>query len=271
MNRMKSERSRSSSRERQSGIDRVVEILDALLRLRQPTRTGELARHIGAPRSTVYSIVNRLIEAGVLEAVSEDGQVYFGQSIHLFGQAHAEANPLHRRCRVMIERLATQANATAQLCALRGNKYVVVDSADGTGVFRITTDIGVEVPIPWTASGRLLLDHLSTDEIKAFVPPDDFVLPDGSKVDADHFAADVMRARTEGRCMTNGLSDRFTCCLAAPIRNKNGLTIATICFIVPVDQPADRKAKLLDLLVNAAAELSDVQQPGNTAKDSALP
>ncbi|MCB1380513.1 MAG: IclR family transcriptional regulator [Alphaproteobacteria bacterium] len=265
MNRMKSERSRSSSRERQSGIDRVVEILDALLRLRQPTRTGELARHIGAPRSTVYSIVNRLIEAGVLEAVSEDGQVYFGQSIHLFGQAHAEANPLHRRCRVMIERLATQANATAQLCALRGNKYVVVDSADGTGVFRITTDIGVEVPIPWTASGRLLLDHLSADEIKAFVPAEDFILPDGSTVDADRFVADVVLAKAEGRCMTNGLSDRFTCCLAAPIRNKDGLAIATICFILPVDQPHERKAKLLDMLVEAAAELSDTRQPGNAA------
>lgn len=252
-----------AARERQSGIERVIEIMDSLLRLRQPTRIGDLARHIGAPRSTVYSIVNRLIEAGILETVSDDGQVYFGQSIHLYGQAHAEANPLHRRCRIMIEKLAAEANATAQLCALRGNKYVVVDSADGTGVFRITTDIGVEVPIPWTASGRLLLDHLSADEIKGFVPKDDFMLPDGSVVDADRFVADVQQAKAEGRCMTNGLSDRFTCCLAAPVRNKDGVAIATICFIVPVDQPAKRKTKLLDMLVSAAAELSDTQQPGN--------
>jgi DNA-binding IclR family transcriptional regulator len=265
MNKMQMENNRAAARERQSGIDRVIEIMDALLRLRQPTRIGDLARHIGAPRSTVYSIVNRLIEAGILDAVSDDGQVYFGQSIHLFGQAHAEANPLHRRCRIMIEKLAAQANATAQLCALRGNKYVVVDSADGTGVFRITTDIGVEVPIPWTASGRLLLDHLSAEEIKAFVPDGDFVLPDDTAVDKDRFVADVMRARDDGRCMTNGLSDRFTCCLAAPIRNTDGVAIATICFILPIDQPAARKAKLLDMLVSAAAELSDTQQPGNGA------
>ena len=38
------------------------------------------------------------------------------------------------------------------------------------GVFKITTDIGVEVPIPWTASGRLLLDHMSAGDILQFVP-----------------------------------------------------------------------------------------------------
>jgi DNA-binding IclR family transcriptional regulator len=244
-------------RERQNGIDRAIEIMDALLRLRQPTRTADLARQIGAPRSTVYTIINQLIEAGILECVNDDGQIYFGQSIHLFGQAYAEANPLHRRCRTMLERLAVQANATAQLCALRGNKYVVVDSADGTGVFRITTEIGVEVPIPWTASGRLLLDHLPPDEIKAFVPGEDFFLPDGSALDADKFVADVEQARIDGSCVTTGLSDRFTCCLAAPIRNKDGVAVATICFIIPIDQPAERRTQLLQMLVDAASELSD--------------
>ena len=172
-------------RERQNGIDRAVEILDALLRLRAPAKIGDLAKRIGAPRSTLYSIVNRLTEAGILETVGDEGQIYFGQAVHLYGRAYADANPLHRRCREALDRLAAQTNATAQLCALRGNKYVVVDVRDGSGVFKITTDIGVEVPIPWTASGRLLLDHMSASEILQFVPEEDFRLPDGRVVDAD--------------------------------------------------------------------------------------
>ena len=111
-----------------------------------------------------------LIEADLLESVGEGGQVYFGKAVHLYGRAYAEANPLHRRCREALDRLATQHSATAQLCALRGRKYVVVDTRDGSGLFRITTDVGVEVPLPWTASGRLLLDHMSPSEIRAFVP-----------------------------------------------------------------------------------------------------
>jgi len=244
-------------RERQNGIDRAVEILDALLRLRAPTRIGDLAKTIRAPRSTLYSIVNRLAEAGILEPVGEDGHIYFGQAVQLYGQAYAEANPLHRRCREALDRLAAQAKATAQLCALRGKKYVVVDVRDGTGLFKITTDIGVEVPIPWTASGRLLLDHMTRKEILNFVPKDDFRLPDGRTVDAIEFLDEVARARADGCCMTNGLSDRFTCCLAAPVRDRKGIAVATVCFIVPIDMAERHKRELLDLLKREAEDLSD--------------
>lgn len=244
-------------KERQNGIDRAVEILDALLRLREPTRVGDLARDIGAPRSTLYAIVKRLTEAGILETTGEEGQVYFGQAVHLYGRAYADANPLHRRCREVLDRLAAQTSATAQLCALRGNKYVVVDVRDGSGVFKITTDVGVEVPIPWTASGRLLLDHMPPEEILSFVPAEDFRLPDGRILSANEFAADIGKARADGWCMTNGLSDRFTCCLAAPIRDRRGVAVATLCFIVPVDTAENRKQELLALLVGAVAELSD--------------
>jgi DNA-binding IclR family transcriptional regulator len=245
------------ARERQNGLDRAVEILDALLQLRAPAKVGDLAKEIGAPRSTLYSIVNRLTEAGIIEPVGEEGHIYFGQAVHLYGRAYADANPLHRRCREVLERLAADTHATAQLCALRGNKYVVVDVRDGSGVFKITTDIGVEVPIPWTASGRLLLDHMPAAVILKFVPQEDFRLPDGRVIDAKDFVADIARARADGSCMTNGLSDRFTCCLAAPIRDRRGIAVATLCFIIPIDSSDARKRQLLELLVAAAGELSD--------------
>ena len=249
--------------ERQNGIDRVVEILETLLRLHAPTKIGDIARKMGAPRSTVYAIVNRLIEADILESVGEDGYVYFGKALHLYGRAYAEANPLHRRCREMLDRLAAEESATAQLCALRGQKYVVVDTRDGAGLFRISTDVGVEVPIPWTASGRLLLDHMNAERIRAFIPSEDYRLPDGRLLDVEEFILDVARAREEGRCETTALSDPFTTCLAAPIRDRRGVAIATLCFVIPADSAERRKRELLDRLVEAATELSDRNWPRN--------
>jgi DNA-binding IclR family transcriptional regulator len=230
---------------RQRGIDRVISLLDALLQQHRPMRIGDIARQIGAPRSTTYEIVSRLVEADILQPHGPEGHVYFGRAAHLFGRAYADANPLLRRAGELMERLAAETEATVQLCGLKGNKYVVIDARDGGGLFRITTDIGVEVPIPWTASGRLLLGHMSDAEIRAFLPPEDFRLPDGRMLPVEAFLSDVARARAEGHCATTGLANRFTYCLAAPIRDQAGVVRSTLCFVLPADTCEARRNELL--------------------------
>lgn len=243
--------------ERQRGIDRVIDLLEALLRQRAPTKIGDMARLIKAPRSTTYEIVSRLMDAEILEAIGADGHVYFGKALHLYGRAYAESNPFYRRCRDLLEKLASETGATTQLCALRGNKYIVVDAREGGGLFRITTGLGLEVPIPWTASGRLLLDHMDPDQIRAFVPAEDYRLPDGRVLAVEDFIADVARARAAGVSATTGLADRFTYCLAAPIRDRRGVATATLCFVIPADTPETRRRELLDRLIQGARQLSD--------------
>ena len=251
-----SKKEAASSGDRQSGVDRVVAIFEELLRSRAPVRIGDLARRLGAPRSTLYNLVNRLVAAELLEVMDEDGAVFFGRAMQLYGTAYAETNPLQRHVRPLLETLAAEADATAQLCALRGDKYVVLDSRSGPSLFRIITDIGVPVPLPWTASGRLLLGHKTPDQILALIPSDDYRLPDGRVIDPHAFLADVAKARDDGHCVTLGLSDRFTCCLAAPIRNSEGEAIATLCFVVPADRPEARRRDLLQRLMEGSDRLS---------------
>ncbi|MFP3481022.1 IclR family transcriptional regulator, partial [Burkholderia sp. SIMBA_057] len=82
---------------------------------------------------------------------------------------------------------------TAQLCMLEGNKYTVVLSENSSRPFNISSDIGVKVPIPWTATGRLLLAHLRANEIRALIPDEDFVLDNGRRVEFEAFLSDVER------------------------------------------------------------------------------
>ncbi|WP_414475296.1 helix-turn-helix domain-containing protein [Microvirga sp. M2] len=59
----------SPTGERRHGIDRVISLLETLLRQRAPTRVAAIACLVNALRSTAYEIVNRLIEADILENV----------------------------------------------------------------------------------------------------------------------------------------------------------------------------------------------------------
>ena len=54
------------------------------------------------------------------------------------------------------------------------------------------------MPIPWTASGRLLVAHLTDEEILDFIPADDFVLPNGTRLAPARFIAEVRQADIDG-------------------------------------------------------------------------
>ncbi|TIU42995.1 MAG: IclR family transcriptional regulator, partial [Mesorhizobium sp.] len=69
---------------------------------------------------------------------------------------------------------------------------------------------GLQIPLPWTASGRLLLAGLDRSRIEAMVTEDDLVLPDGRKIEIDDFIDDIARARVTGYCVTSGLVDAYT-------------------------------------------------------------
>ena len=242
--------------ERKRGIDRVIMLLEALMKHRAPARVGDIAKMINAPRSTTYEIVNRLLEAEMLENVGSDGHVYFGRAMHLFGWAYSHHNAHYRRIIETIDAMAAETGETVQLCGLRGNKYVVLDCRDSPGPFRISSDVGVEVPIPWTASGRLLLGHMSDEEVRAFVPKEDYCLPDGRMIPEAGFLADIAMARQQGFSETSALADRFTWCMAAPLRDRAGTITRTLCFVLPVDTREARRADLLMLLRERAQTLS---------------
>ena len=98
--------------------------------------------------------------------------------------------------------------------------------------------------------------ELPDDSIRALIPPEDFVLPDGRQLEVKDFLADVAAARLTNRTMTVGLSDPYTACLAAAILDERQHAVATICCMVPAGTPIERREMLLDELTTAAHNVS---------------
>jgi DNA-binding IclR family transcriptional regulator len=242
-----------SSRAR--GVDRVIGILKQLHVARRPMTMRELIEATGAPRSSIYELVTMLTEAGWLET-TPDGSVFFGREMHYYGSDYAVHNDLISRAHQAILALVRTHDETAQLCMLEGNKYTVVLSENSSRPFNISSDIGVKVPIPWTASGRLLLAHMRTDEIRSLIPDDDFILDNGRRVEFEDFIADVQRAAEQGYCCTEGLSNTFRLCMAAPIRDRAGLPVAALCFMTSRDTDPEKCASMLADLIKSSKALS---------------
>jgi DNA-binding IclR family transcriptional regulator len=240
---------------RMRGLDRAFEILDFLRATKRPARPNEIAAGIDAPKSTAYELVNLLIKAGVLEYADRDGRVFLGRKLYFLGLAYQQQFDLTRECRAYLARIAEETRETAQFCMLDGDKYTVVMMKEGIRPFRISSDVGEPVPLPWTASGRLLLSHLSDGEILDFIPPADFILPNGSRLEPARFLDEVRRARAERFFSFDSLADTFTHCFAAPV-HQGDACVATLCIVAPKQDAARNYDRYRAALVGTANEFS---------------
>ncbi|RWL91745.1 MAG: IclR family transcriptional regulator [Mesorhizobium sp.] len=241
---------------REKGLNRVLNILEFLHANQRAIGIGELAKGLNAPRSTTYTLVRELVEAGLLELAGDGNRVYFGKKLYLYGMAYMRGNDLLRRGRQEVDTLSRETGETSELCMLQSGRYTIIHSSPGTRPFRISSATGLQIPLPWTASGRLLLAGLDRSRIEAMVTEDDLVLPDGRKIEIDDFIADIAQARVTGYCVTSGLVDAYTKCLAAPVFSAPGKVEATMCLVVPIDTSEARTGELVALLRERAARLS---------------
>ena len=241
---------------RARGLDRAFEILQHLRLKRQPLRPNEIAAGIGAPRSSVYELVNLLLRQGALEYRDGEGRVFLGRKLFFLGAAYADELDLMRECERLLVQLAEETRETAQMCLLEGNKYTVAQMREGVRPFRISSNVGDPVPIPWTASGRLLVSHMTDDEIMALIPDEDFRLPDGARLEPADFIAEARAAARSGYVAIDSVVDTFTRCFAAPVYGPQGACVATLCLVAPREDGIRNQEQYLRSLMEAASDLS---------------
>lgn len=241
---------------RERSVDRMLQILEFLHGHGEGIRIGALAKALNAPRSSTYTLVNDLTQAGLLEISADDGRIFFGKRMYLYGLNYIRENSLAKRARMEVDRLAKETGETSEFCMLQNSRYTIMHMRPGNRPFRISSAVGLQIPIPWTASGRLLLAGLSRAEIKELIAEEDLILPDGRRIDIDDFIDAIGKARNDGFCLTKGLVDAVTQCMAAPIYGADGNVEATICLVLPIDLSDAQTDALRDRLLQSSRTLS---------------
>ena len=241
---------------RARGIDRAFHILDYLQEQKRPMRPNEIAEGIGAPKSTVYDVINLLLDHNIVQYFDAEGRVFLGRKLYFFGRSYLREFDLAREAEAHLSHLAQSTRETSQLCMVEGDKYTVVMMKEGERPFRISSDVGEPVPLPWTASGRLLLSHMSDDEILDFIPPEDFVLPNGKTMSGKTFLAQVRKAREDDFFSFDSVADNFTHCFAAPVYNEEKKCVAALCLIAPREDAAKNYHRYKRVLSESATQLT---------------
>jgi DNA-binding IclR family transcriptional regulator len=241
-------------RVRVSGIERSVQILDYLQETGRPASGYDIARAIGAPLSTIYSIVEELAARDLL---SRNGSaVWLGPKLYHYGLAYARdlevisvaTHEMHVLCREVCE--------TVQICGRDGDMMVVEAMAEGPGHFKVTSRVGTRVPLNWTASGRLLVAHLDFDERVALFRRCAKASPTGrAAIDAISLARQSADALSAGVAVQAGESDYSVACVAAPVRDNDGDCVITISIVLPEFRVNEDPARFADAVRGAAQRI----------------
>ncbi|MEM5501826.1 IclR family transcriptional regulator [Ahrensia kielensis] len=238
-------------------MERAFSIINYLHKSKQAQRPIDIALGMNAPKSSIYELIGILTSLGVLERVDVEGRVFLGRKLHFWGKTYLESFDLARLAQPLLERITERTRETSQLCMLDGDKYTVVLMNLGSRQFRISADVGERTPIPWTASGRLLLGHMTEETIFSLIPEGDFILPDGSELAKQDFYASVQAAKDEGFFSFDSLADNYTHCFAAPVFDGDNKCVATICMIAPKADAKENYQAYRNELLASASELSD--------------
>ncbi|WP_206997047.1 IclR family transcriptional regulator [Trinickia mobilis] len=242
-------------RGRANALERVVQILDALQEAERPATAYEIAHTVGAPLSTVYSIINDLVERNLLSRAA-DGTLWLGSRLYGYGLSYARALDYMTVATEEMQRLSAEAGETMQICGLVEGMMVVLQMAEGPGHFRVTSRVGSRVPPNWTASGRLLVGHLPDGERIAFFKRYARPSPTGrAETRADVLAKSAREALDARLSIQIGESDASVACLAAPVVDNAGVCVFTISIVMPEAKAATSAEPFASAVRDVAARI----------------
>ncbi|GAB0118600.1 IclR family transcriptional regulator [Acidisoma sp. 7E03] len=220
-------------RSRMSGLLRATQVLDRLVVEGKATSAYDLAKAIRAPVSTIYGVVDALVQAGLLER-DDAGAVWFGSRMYHYGLAYGRNVDLLREARTEMRKLAEELGETVQLCARHGGVVVIQDMAEASRNLRVSSRIGAQVPLNWSVSGRFFLAHLPQHEQMELFRQ--YAVPSATgraPMDPRTFVALSDEARRLGYATQLSGADEGIACVAAPIMNASGICEMTMSIIMP--------------------------------------
>jgi DNA-binding IclR family transcriptional regulator len=237
---------------------RALEVLELLTSHEAPMTFTDIAARLGYPRSSLHGLMRTLVDRGWAD-YDETGRRYaLGLRTLEAGNAYTRSLSLVERATPLMAHIRDVLEETVQLAVLDGLENVYVAKIDGRQALTLASEVGRRLPAHATGVGKVLLAGLSPGELDrrlAGVRLARFTPSTITRRDGLHAALDTIRQRGFG--MDNEEYTPGVQCVAVPIRDHGGRTVAAMSVSVPTIRFAPRlRERAHGLLADAAARIS---------------
>jgi IclR family KDG regulon transcriptional repressor len=179
-------------------VDKCFAMLGLMARMRQPMGISDLSNALGYHKSTVFNMVHTLVDLGVLENGGE-GKFRFGPRLYALGKAAGGGSELVSTIRPYLEEVGEKTRLSVFLGIRSGSRAIIMDKVDSPTDIKVSSEVGMAIPLLAGAGGKVLLSQLSDEEMDGLLSESKLVKFTGrSCVNRKKYKEMIKRARKEG-------------------------------------------------------------------------
>lgn len=240
-------------------LQRGMNVLDTLLDARTPLKLEEICTLTGLPKSTAFRIIVNLLQSEYV--VETDGGYWLGIKLLRLGALVEERLDLKQQAHPYLAELRDRVNETVHLAVLDNELRVVYVEKLATqhAVGLMASRIGITAPMHCTALGRAMAAFRPEAEIRAWIQTHGLkAYTDATITDEAAFVRELRKIRSRDYAVDRGEYEASVRCVAAPIRDRTGLTIAAVSISAPdTRMPLQRLENPVAIeVVEAASQIS---------------
>lgn len=179
-------------------LDKCFGILELLAREKEPLGISEISNALDLNKSTVFNTVYTLCELGILE-IGSDTKFCLGTNLYLLSRAAGKGSELIQTVHPFLEKINKKTKLSAFLGIRSGLGAVIVDKVDDAFDIKISSEVGMRLPLLAGAGGKALLAQLSDSEIDRILSENKLrKFTSQTCVDKREYRKAIMKVRKEG-------------------------------------------------------------------------
>lgn len=256
----------SSQRSRPSNliqtIERVSTIFDVLALSSKGISLGELSQKVDLPKGTTHRILSSLMYFDFVRQDPESRDYSLGFKIVELGSSLLEQIDLRKEAEPFLHSLSQRVNETAYLAILERNEVVYIEkieAEDNSSGLRASSKVGQRNMVYCSSLGKALVADLPPQELDSMLSEIGFVQKTENTIMDPHQLKDHLAVvRSRGYAVDDEEGERGIRCVAAPIRNGAGLTVAAVSISGPSIRVTRKRIRdtLISEVREAALEIS---------------
>ena len=242
-------------------LDRGLSILEAVARSTNPVPLGALTDLLGIDRSSVFRLATTLKRRGFLANPYSRKDYILGPSIWRLSRKYDWSNVLITFSHEHLKTLADKTGETAHLAVREGRSALFIDHySPNNHIIVVSGQTGELIPLHCTAHGKALLTDCDLPTLKAIFGASTLqARTPRTIVSLPQLAKACAAAKAEGFTTDNAEFQDEIRCVAAPIRDRDGMIVASIGISAPIARlPQERYAAAARQVSAIAKEISGI-------------